>query len=249
MATNGNGTYNWNNRGISPDRLLSNAYQTIGKDKAEELGLHCLSTYMANGYEQFNFDMKHLKLLERTVGNIWIKVSHTPTNPSSYKNGEGESRLYGALVGSAGLNMSGQGTLQSDIPCIVVPDHKDNTVQKNASSDGFAAMVGNLEGVTAAEVNAAAVNIYESTKLVNGLPAFRFAIIEASGVFGECLGVDFRFSIRDYPVPEKATPKTAPKTSPKSNRTPKSPRVKTPQTPADDQTGDSAEVDALAFAG
>ena len=248
MTTNGNGNYNWN-RGISPDRLLSNAYQTIGEDLAEELGLHCTSSYFTRGYENFNFDMKHLKLLERTVGNIWIQVSHARTNPSPYKNKEGQSRLYGALLGSAGLNMSGQGTLQSDIPCIVVPDHKDNTVQKNDSSDGFAAMVGNLEGVTAAEVNAAAVNIYESTKLVKGLPAFRFAIIEASGVFGECLGVDFRFSIRDYPAPEKDTPKTAPKNTPKSNRTSKSPRVKTPQTPADDQTGDSADMEAMAHAG
>lgn len=246
MATTSNGTYNWNT-GISPDRLLSSAFKTIRKREGvlEELGLQGTRPYMSRNYENFNFDVTHIKLLERTVGNIWIKVSHAITNASDYKDTEGQGRLYGALVGSAGLNMNGQGTLQSDIPCIVVPDRKSNPVQRNLVNDDFANTVDSLEGVETAEVNAAAVNIYESTKLVKGLPAHRFAIIEASGVFGKCLGVDFRFSVMDNPVPDKA----APKTTPKSNRTPKSPRVKTPQTPADDQTGDSAEVDAMAFAG
>ena len=181
------------------------------------------------------------------MGNIWIQVTHTALNDSEFKDTEGETqvRYYGGLVGSAGLNMSGQGTLQSDIPCIVVPDHKSNPMQKNDVNDSFAALVGALEGVEAAEVNAAAVNIYESSKLVKGLPAFRFAIIEASGLFGNCLGTDFNWSVRQHPAPAKPAAKPAPK----SNRTPKSPRVKTPQTPADDQTGDSADMEALAHAG
>ena len=253
MVINGNRNYTRNNRGISTEQLLSNAYTTItpkedGTKRADELGLHCTSTYMAGRSPRFNFDVTHVKLLERTVGMIWIKVSDTALNASKFedKNMVEHVRNYGGLVGSAGLNMDGQGTLQSDIPCIVIPDHKDHPVQKNAVNESFAALIGTLKGVEAAEVNAASVNIYESTKLVNGLPAFRFAIIEASGLFGTCNGTAFNWSVRMHPVP-KAEPTAKPAT--KSNRTSKSPRVKTPQAPADDQTGDSAEVDALVFAG
>ena len=61
MATSRNGNYNWNT-GISPERLLSNAFQTIGEKKADELGLHCTNKRMAGRYEVFNFDMTHIKL-------------------------------------------------------------------------------------------------------------------------------------------------------------------------------------------
>ena len=245
MATTSNGTYNWNNRGISPEQLLMNAFTTIGEVYAEELGLHCTNTY-----REGKFNATHLKLLERTVGNIWIQVSHTRLNPSQFKDDKGQVRYYGGLVGSAGLNMDGQGTLQSDIPCIVIPDRKSNPMQRKLVNEDFAANLGTIEDVKAAEVNAASVNVYEGTKLVKGLPAFRFAIIEASGLFGTCNGEPFNWSVRENPVPKaEPTAKPAAKHATKSNRTSKTPRVETPQTPADDQTGDSAEVDAMAFAG
>ena len=247
MATSTYGTYNWN-KGISPEQLLSHAYQTIGEDKAEELGLHCTSTKRVGRNELLTFNMRHGKLLERTVGNIMIKVSQVAVNTSKFENTEGETQVrnYGGLIGTAGVNMDGQGTLQSSFPCIVIPDRKSNYMQRNAVNASFASLMGKLEGLGAAEVNAASVNIYESTTLVNGLPTFRIAVIEASGFFGEFNDTGFYWSVMQHPVP-KAEP--AAKPAPKSNRTPRRPRVKTPQTPADDQTGDSAEMEALAHAG
>ena len=248
MATSRNGNYNWNT-GISPEQLLSNAYQTIGEDKAEELGLHCTGTKRVGRNEVLTFDMRHDKNLERTVGNIMVKVFHATVNTSEFKDTEGETQVrhYGGLTGTAGVNMDGQGTLQSSFPCIVIPDRKSNYMQRNAVNASFASLIGKLEDVEAAEVNPASINIYESTTLLNGLPTFRIAVIEASGLFGECNDTGFYWSVMQHPAP-KAEP--AAKPAPKSNRTPRRPRVKTPQTtPADDQTGDSADMEALAHAG
>ena len=247
MATSRNGNYNWNT-GISPLQLLSNAYQTIGKEKAEELGLHCTGTQRAGRNEVLTFDMRHDKNLERTVGNIMVKVSHAAVNTSEFKDTEGETQVrhYGGLIGTAGVNMDGQGTLQSSFPCIVIPDRKSNYMQRNAVNASFASLIGKLEGVEATEVNPASVNIYESTTLVNGLPTFRIAVIEASGLFGECNDTGFYWSVMQYPLSDFVSKKE--EDAPKTSRT-RRPRVKTPQTPADDQTGDSADMEALAHAG
>ena len=88
MTTNGNGNYTWN-RGISPEQLLSNAYQTIGKDLAEELGLHCTGSKREGRNEVLTFDMRHDKHLERTVGNIMVKVFHPALNSSKFEDVEG----------------------------------------------------------------------------------------------------------------------------------------------------------------
>ena len=247
MATNGNGNYNWN-RGISPEQLLSNAYQTIGKDLAEELGLHCTGSKREGRNEVLTFDMRHDKHLERTVGNIMVKVFHPALNSSKFEDVEGNAQVrhYGGLTGSAGVNMDGQGTLQSMFPCIVIPDRKSNYMQRNAVNGSFASLIGKLEGVEAAEVNPASINIYESTTLVNGLPTFRIAVIEASGLFGECNDTGFYWSVMQYPLSDFVSKKE--EDAPKTSRT-RRPRAKTPQTPADDQHGDSADVDALAYAG
>ena len=248
MVTNGNRNYTWNT-GISPEQLLSNAYQTIGKDKAEELGLHCTSTKRVGRNEVLNFDMRHYKHLERTVGNIMVKVSQVAVNTSKFEDTEGETQVrhYGGLIGTAGVNMEGQGTLQSSFPCIVIPDRKSNNLQRNAVNSSFAMLMEKLEGFEATEVNPASINIYESTTLVNGLPTFRIAVIEASGLFGEYNDTGFYWSVMQYP--RSAFASKDEKAAPKTNRTPRRPRVKTPQAPADDQSGDSAEVDALALAG
>ena len=112
MTTNGKWQLQLEQRNIPGPGSCRTPYQTIQKRRGcigrTRTALHSART-SHRGYENFNFDMKHLKLLERTVGNIWIQVSHARTNPSPYKNKEGQSRLYGALLGSAGLNMSGQG--------------------------------------------------------------------------------------------------------------------------------------------
>ena len=248
MATNGNGNYNWN-RGISPEQLLSNAYQTIGKDKADELGLHCTGTQRAGRNEVLTFDMRHDKSLERTVGNIMVKVFHAAVNTSEFKDTEGETQVrhYGGLIGTAGVNMDGQGTTKNSFPCIVIPDRKSNYMQRAAVNASFASLIGKLEGVEAAEVNLASINIYESTSLVNGLPTFRLAVIEASGLFGECDDLGFYWSVMQHPLSD--FPPKDEKPAPKTSRTPRPSRVKTPQTPADDQSGDSADVDAMAYAG
>jgi hypothetical protein len=230
----------WNN-GISPEQLLSNAYKTIGKEMAGELGLHCTSSRLVRGrYEVFTFDMDHSKLLERRPGNILIKVSHVAVNSSKFDDAEGvsQARHYGGLTGTAGVNMRGWGSLQDQFPCIVIPDHKSNQVQRNAVNTSFAELMGKLKGVETAEVNPASINVFESFPCVNGIPAFRIAVIEASGLFGECKNRGFNWSVMQHPL-EKPAPDTS-----KTTRTSRTPRRKTPETtPADDQLGDSAEVE------
>ena len=230
----------WNN-GISPEQLLSNAYKTIGKEMAEELGLHCTSSRLVRGrYEVFTFDMDHLKLLERRPGNIAINVSHVALNSSKFDDAEGvsQARHYGGLTGTAGVNMRGWGSLRDQFPCIVIPDHKYNPMQRHAVNASFAELMGKLKGVEAAEVNPAAINVFESFPCVNGIPEFRIVVIEASGLFGECKNRPFNWSVMQHPVEKPASSTTKPA------QTSRTTRRKTPETtPADDQLGDSAEVE------
>ena len=241
MATEQERQSTWNN-GISPEQLLSNAYKTIGKEMAGELGLHCTSSRLVRGrYEVFTFDMDHVKLLERRPGNILLKVSHVAVNSSKFDDAEGvsQARHYGGLTGTAGVSMRGWGSLQDQFPCIVIPDHKSNQVQRNAVNASFAELMGKLKGVETAEVNPASINVFESFPCVNGIPAFRIAVIEASGLFGECKNRGFNWSVMQHPVEEQPASSTS-----KPARTSRTPRRKTPETtPADDQPGESAEVE------
>ena len=239
-------------RGISPEALLENSWKTVGEEFAGELGLHCTGYRRLNFRQIPYFDMDHMKKLElNTTGNIMVKVSHVAMNSSSFVDTEKEShtRYYGALTGLAFVNMRGVGTLKAQIPCIVLPNRKSNTVQRNEVYSSFAELLRTTwfkKGVGQVEINPASVNIYDSTALrMDGTPEFRIAVIEAAGLSGNAGGHGFHWSILEHPAPSKDEEPAAPQTS-RTNRTTRRPR---PETPADDnQLGDSADVAAMANA-
>ena len=239
-------------RGISPETLLENSWKTVGEKFASELGLH-MTGYRRENYRQvLTFDMDHMKRLElNTSGNIMVHVNHVAMNSSSFVDTEKEShtRYYGALTGLAFVNTRGIGTLKAQIPCIVIPDRKSNTVQRNEVNSSFAELLQNkwfVKGVEKVEINPASINIYDSLALrMDGTPEFRVAVIEAAGLSGNAGGHGFHWSILEHPAPSKDEEPAASQTS-RTNRTTRRPR---PETPADDnQLGDSADVAAMANA-
>ena len=237
-------------RNFTPEQLLANAYLTIGKERAESLGLH-----LTNGQgRNMNFDLRHWKRLEPTVGNIMVAVNDLATNSSKFDvEGETHMRHYGGLIGAAGVNMDGQGTLRSTIPCIVIAARKQqNPKQRVAVYESFASLVGGkLKGVTHVEVNPASVEIFESKVLENGVPVCRIAVIQANGLFGEAKSKPFYWSVMQYPQSNFEDPKEeSEESTPRTRRTSRSrSRAATPTTtPADDQPGESADMEAMATA-
>ena len=233
-------TRNRNFRSLTPEQLLQNAYLTIGKEKAEELG------FMRTGGTDRNmfFNLDHLKTVEWKTGNVLIKVYKTAVNSSQFEvEGVTQMRHYGGILGVAHVNSRGHGTLSSMIPCIVIADRKSDSQQKLAVNESFADLVGKLKGVEAAEINPASIHLYGSADFDNGTCRV-IAVIEASGLFGKCKGRSFHWSVMEHPAESSEAPEGNTEETPRSRRTnrSRSKSVETPSTPADDQPGANADM-------
>ena len=200
------------NRTRTPEMTLDSAYTTIGKEKAEEMGL------VKHGFRTFSF--QHVKTLEGIVGNVVVMDLDLHMNFSTSDDG---IRNYGGLTGSAGINLKGQPTLQSTIPAIVIPDRKQNNRQNAAVRESFAALCNaNESKMGKVEVNPADVYLFQESSMKNGVGR-SLVVIEAAGIFGEDTeGKAVYWSIMQYPPADFPAPKVekeTPKSKKPTNRT------------------------------
>ena len=186
------------NRTRTPEMTLDSAYTTIGKEKAEEMGL------VKHGFRTFSF--QHVKTLEEIVGNVVVMDLDLHMNFSTSDDG---IRNYGGLTGSAGINLKGQPTLQSTIPAIVIPDRKQNNRQNAAVRESFAALCKTNESkMGKVEVNPADVYLFQESSMKNGVGR-SLVVIEAAGIFGEDTeGKAVYWSIMQYPSARFPSPES-----------------------------------------
>ena len=221
--------YNRYNR----NSVLNSAYTTIGEKAAESLGI------MKNQDSSFNF--QHIKDLEDVTGNIVVMDLVASTNSSENDSGTWN---YGAFLGKAGLNLMGRPTLQSTIPCIVVPDRKRNTDQRTAVRESFATLAKlHGKGMVRMEVNPASVHLFQETSTKDGSTK-SLVVIEAAGIFGaDTKGKAFFWSILQYPL-EDFQPATE-EEAPRSNRGRSRSSKPAPTGPSEEQ-GSHADAERMA---
>ena len=196
-----------NRRQETTNEKLARVFKTIGEDMAKKMGLEATIT-MVNNRPSYAFNATHVRTLPKMPGLLWIDAATGYSNKSSGTDANGENpweRYYGAISGVAHVDIDGgYGTMQASIPAFVIADRKDNEGQRNALNAGFGSLCakhGKLLG-NGLEVNPASVNLYESKQRnPEGIPAFRFVVIEGAGFFGkDTKGHSYSCSLREFPV-------------------------------------------------
>ena len=219
----------------NPNSVLNSAYATIGKEKAETLGL-----LKNDQYGSFNF--QHSKEFGDVKGNIVVMDLGACTNFSENERGIWN---YGALIGNAGLNLMGQPTLQSTIPAIVVQDRKRNPEQRTAVRESFAALC-KVHGrmMDRMEVNPASVHLFQETSTKDGTTR-SILVIEAAGLFGvDTKGKAFFWSIMQYPV--ESNQPAVEEEAPRSTSTHRTRSSKPAPTGPSDKHGSNADAERMA---
>ena len=218
------------------------AYQRFNGTRTPEgsLLVSAASTFGANA-EELGIDtsMRHVKTLPATMGNILTEFGQWNTNVSTFKDNDGVEQQYhyGGYCGFANVNLDGQGTLSSRIPCVVIHARKRNAQQRGDVRESFAQLGKKLKGAEKLEINVGRIDLYESrTTDENGLPSNRLVVLQANGLFGSVAGKDVYWSVMQHPSvrEESSEEEEAPKTT-KRNRRPRNQASST--TPPDDMPG------------
>jgi hypothetical protein len=198
---------NYRSYNDTPNDKLHRGYMTIGENVAEKLGLKATGTTMRGRRSITQFNVNFVKALPRTPGLLWIDDTFGYVNGSKGEDDKGNAweRLYGAVTGIAHVNIEGgYGTMSSSIPALITSDYKGNADQRNALSAEFSALCRKHGKLMAGglEVNPTSVSLFESKEhSADGIPSFRFVLIEAAGIFGENdKGQAYYASVRKHPV-------------------------------------------------
>ena len=178
----------------TPLRILNNVFQTLGKEKADELGL----IQHRNG----GFNYKHLRSVEQIVGNVRVLNVEGKCNTSTF---EDKTYNYGAILGLANMNSDGQTTFRSSLPAVIIP----KVSRANARNMSQAERIARLQHKTDIRESFAEVaSRVPSTVEVNPTAAHVFTIsmsdgtmkpilvIEVWGVFSD----DCYWSFMKYPL-------------------------------------------------
>lgn len=210
---------NWNSNGYrfsQVERVLNNAWTTIGKEEAERLGI---VSYRGGG---FNYKLVATHK-EVSGGLLVLSELEAFTNFSNFQNREGndEVRNYGALTGVAGMDQEGNLTRQFTVPAIVVPPTRRNARQQLVIRGSFAELAARIKKgkakVAQINIDVAEASLYlkRSTEkgMFNGL-----YVVQANTITGrDQKGNALYWSILDHPVEQvEVEPEVAP--APRSNR-------------------------------
>ena len=180
------------------EQMLLNGATTIGESGQEWMGLRKVSGF---GYS--------LKNSARQVpGHIKVSDINSFTNFSDIAD---QIRNYGAMTAVAQMNGNGQGTTNSSVRVIVLPDRKQDTKQRTLVRESFAEFCKEYDGkLEELELTVDTAHFYQEPNLADGMVR-TIGILEITGVAGrDSEGSNVFWSILDYPKPAKEEDPEAP---------------------------------------